>query len=162
MRYFFLACVAGVRRFRKRSILGARLTSKIPFFLFPFPFATQTILFLFCFFLFCFYLPIKVLFLDGYTKRLLFEMIILLLSFLTMVGTTTYVQQCMQWRKWRKIARGLEIGLDAKSGLLENGDCISGHISWDGGALDRKAGGLGLDPRGRTSTQGATFCLRNG
>lgn len=79
-----------------------------------------------------------------------------------MVGTATYVQQCMRWRKWRKIARGLEIGLDAKSGLLENGDCISGHISWDGRALDRKAGGLGLDPRGRANTQGATFCLRNG
>ena len=89
-------------------------------------------------------------------------MIILLLSFLTMVGTATYVQKCMQWRKWRKFARRLEIGLDAKSGLLENGDCISGHISWDGRALDRKAGGLGLDPRGRTNTQGATFCLRNG
>ena len=158
--------MAGVRRFRKRSILGARLTSKIPFFFISLPFrhADYTFFVLFCF-VFCttgFYLPIKVLFSDGYTKRLLFEMIILLLSFLTMVGTATYVQQCMQWRKWRKIARGLEIGLDAKSGLLENGDCISGHISWDGRALDRKAGGLGLDPRGRTSTQGATFCLRNG
>lgn len=61
-----------------------------------------------------------------------------------------------------KSPEGWKFKLDAKSGLLENGDCISGHISWDGRALDRKAGGLGLDPRGRTNTQGATFCLRNG
>ena len=93
--------------------MGARLTSKIPF---PFPFAKQAILFLFCF-VFCttgFYLPIKALFLDGYIKRLLFEMIVLLLLLLTVVRTATYVQKCIQWRKWRKIARGLEIQIECQ------------------------------------------------
>ena len=34
----------------------------------------------------------------------------------------TYVQKCMQWRKWRKIASLWQFELDAKSGPLETGD----------------------------------------
>ena len=34
----------------------------------------------------------------------------------------TYVQKCMQWRKWRKIASCWRLELDAKSGPLEAGD----------------------------------------
>ena len=36
--------------------------------------------------------------------------------------TLTYVQKCMQWRKWRKIASCWRFELDAKSGPLEAGD----------------------------------------
>ena len=61
-----------------------------------------------------------------------------------------------------KSPEGWKFKLGAKSGFLENGDCIPGHISWDGRALDCKAGGLRLDPWGRTNTPGATVCLRNG
>ena len=59
----------------------------------------------------------------------------------------TYVQKCMQWRNWRKIASRWRFELDAKSAPLEAGNfgdfgwqlgaisaifanaCISGHIS---------------------------------
>ena len=34
----------------------------------------------------------------------------------------TYVQKCMQWRNWRKIASRWQFELDAKSGPLEVGD----------------------------------------
>ena len=34
----------------------------------------------------------------------------------------TYVQKCMQWRKWRKMASLWRFELDAKSGPLETGD----------------------------------------
>ena len=34
----------------------------------------------------------------------------------------TYVQKCMQWRNWRKIASRWRFELDAKSGPLEAGD----------------------------------------
>ena len=34
----------------------------------------------------------------------------------------TYVQKCMQWRNWRKIASCWRLELDAKSRPLEAGD----------------------------------------
>ena len=35
---------------------------------------------------------------------------------------STYVQKCLQWRKWRKITSLWRFQLDAKSGPLEAGD----------------------------------------
>ena len=38
------------------------------------------------------------------------------------LARTTYVQKCMQWRNWRKIASLQRFELDAKSGPLETGN----------------------------------------
>ena len=57
----------------------------------------------------------------------------------------TYVQKCMQWRKWRKIASLWRFELDAKSGPLEtgdfgeNGDCSENS---DFGENRQRAGGI--------------------
>ena len=37
-------------------------------------------------------------------------------------NVSTYVQKCMQWRNWRKIASLWRFELDSKSGPLEAGD----------------------------------------
>ena len=38
------------------------------------------------------------------------------------LSSDTYVQKCMQWRKWRTIASLWRFELDAKRGPLETGD----------------------------------------
>ena len=45
-----------------------------------------------------------------------------LLVMIILDTSTDYVQECIQWRKWRKIASLWPFELEAKSGPLETGD----------------------------------------
>ena len=52
----------------------------------------------------------------------------------------TYVQKCMQWRKWRKIASRWRFELDAKSDPLEAGDFGENGYFGDFGKNRQRAG----------------------
>ena len=65
--------------------------------------------------------------------------------YLPKTSISTYVQKCMQWRKWRnwrKIASRWRFELDAKSGPLEAGDFGENGNFGDFGKNRQRAGDM--------------------